>query len=148
MLKNQQAGLYCAIAGTVLGMLTIVIGFRWPSLQFIVGTVIVGLLPIVIALDFFVRRRRSQKPSPSGDESAWRNLHWGHYCAVSAIALGMSTMATGFRSLPLADVIGSTIVGLLVVALVIYLFTRIRRSQTYSPSSHESETRGTDQSSA
>lgn len=143
MSKDQQLGLYCAIAGTVLGALTFVIGLWSPSLQVVISAVIIGLLPVVIALDV-IRRKRSQKPSPSGHESAWKKLHWGHYCSVTAIVMGMSAMAIGYRSLPLANVIGSMIVGLLVVALVIYFVTRIMRSRTHSPSSEKSETPGTD----
>ena len=146
MSKDQQLGLYCAIAGTVLGALTIVISLWSPSLQIIISAVIVGLLPVVIALDV-IRRKRAQKPSPSGDESVWERLHWGHYCSVTAIVMGMSAMAIGYRSLPLADAIDSTIVGLLVVALVIYFVTRIRRSRMHSTSSDESEAPGTDRPS-
>lgn len=146
MSKDQQLGLYCAIAGTVLGALTIVISLWSPSLQVVISAVIVGLLPVVIALDV-IRRKRSQEPSPSSHESAWKRLHWGQYCSVTAIVMGMSAMAIGYRSLPLANVIGSAIVGLLLAALVIYFVTRIMRSRTQSPSSGESETPGTDRPS-
>ena len=146
MSRDQQLGLYCAIAGTVLGALTFVISLWSPSLQIVISAVIVGLLPVVIALDV-IRRKRSQEPSPSSHESAWKRLHWGHYCSVTAIVLGMSTVAIGYRSLPLANVIGNAIVGLLLAALVIYFVTRIMRSRTQSPSSGESETPGTDRPS-
>lgn len=70
MLRNLHWWHYLALAGMALGVSGMVIGFQSLPLEFAIGILIVGVWPLVLALHFFIRKKRSH--SPSNDESEVR----------------------------------------------------------------------------